>query len=62
MESGGVESQDLAPHLQMPEDLRRPPHLNADLERAELLRSFLQRVQEAVAAARQAEEGGAGRA
>jgi prefoldin alpha subunit len=36
--------------------------LNAYLERAELLRSFLQRVQEAVSAARQAEEGGAGRA
>ena len=36
--------------------------LNAYLERAELLRSFLQRVQEAVSSARQAEEGGAGRA
>jgi len=35
--------------------------LNAYLERAELLRSFLQRVQEAVAAARESGEGGAGR-
>lgn len=35
--------------------------LNAYLERAELLRGFLQRVQEAAAAARQAEEGEAGR-
>ncbi|MEM0375512.1 MAG: prefoldin subunit alpha [Nitrososphaerota archaeon] len=34
--------------------------LNAYLERAELLRSFLQRVQEAVAAARESGEGGAG--
>jgi prefoldin alpha subunit len=34
--------------------------LNAYLERAELLRSFLQRVQEAVSSARQAEGGGAG--
>ncbi|MDJ0273874.1 MAG: prefoldin subunit alpha [Nitrososphaerota archaeon] len=34
--------------------------LNAYLERAELLRAFLQRVQEAVAAARESGEGGAG--